>query len=253
MSVLSRVRLRFAKQGDLRLVSHHDLMRCLERLVRRAGLPVAQSKGFNPRPKIAFALALALGIEGRREVVDIDLEEPLGADRVRELLASESPDGLEWFEAQDVPIGKAVQISSVRYELQVPADRREVAARSVEVLLASDRWPFVRRRPDRDIEADLRPFVLGAELDPEGTLQIHLKMTPSGSARPEEVLDALGLRDLLGSGGVLVRTDMDLAPPTESGPTPPAPPKPAPPSAAGEPPPTLIVAGGRAVDAENRP
>ena len=32
-----KVRLRFAKCGDLRLVSHHDLMRCLERMLRRAG------------------------------------------------------------------------------------------------------------------------------------------------------------------------------------------------------------------------
>ncbi len=73
----TRVRLRFAKRGDLRLISHHDLMRCLERMLRRAALPVAHSRGFNPRPKATFALALALGIEGCREVLDLDLDEPM--------------------------------------------------------------------------------------------------------------------------------------------------------------------------------
>ena len=59
MVAATKVRLRFAKRGDLRLVSHHDLMRCLERMLRRANLPMAYSQGFNPRPKVVFSLALA--------------------------------------------------------------------------------------------------------------------------------------------------------------------------------------------------
>ena len=59
---------------------------------------------------------------------------------------------------------------------------------------------------------DLRPFLLGAELDALGSLRFRLKMTPNGSARPEEVVEALGLRDLLGQGSVLVRTDVELVP-----------------------------------------
>ncbi len=77
MTTATKVRLRFAKRGDLRLVSHHDIMRCLERMLRRASIPMVLSQGFSPRPKITFALALGLGIEGRREVVDLELSEPL--------------------------------------------------------------------------------------------------------------------------------------------------------------------------------
>ena len=77
MTKATKVRLRFAKCGDLRLVSHHDLMRCLERMLRRAQIPIALTQGFNPRPKMTFALALGLGIEVDREVVDLELSEPL--------------------------------------------------------------------------------------------------------------------------------------------------------------------------------
>ena len=77
MTKATKVRLRFAKRGDLRLASHHDVMRCLERMVRRGAIPVASSQGFSPRPKIVFALAMGLGIEGRREVVDFELTEPM--------------------------------------------------------------------------------------------------------------------------------------------------------------------------------
>ena len=38
-----KVRIRFRKSGDLRLLSHHDLMRTFERMLRRAALPFHRS------------------------------------------------------------------------------------------------------------------------------------------------------------------------------------------------------------------
>src|SRR5579859_6858411 len=57
-----KVRIRFKKCGDLRFLSHHDLMHCFERMFRRGSLPVKASQGFHPMPRMAFALSLALGI-----------------------------------------------------------------------------------------------------------------------------------------------------------------------------------------------
>ena len=207
-----KVRLRFAKRGDLRLVSHHDLMRCLERMARRAELPLAQSQGFNPRPKIAFALALALGIEGHHEVVEMELAEPLEPGEVLRRLAAVSPPGLEWLEAEVNAAGKPAQAQAVRYALPIPADRHEAVRGSLSEFLAREHWPYTRQRSDRTTEIDLRPFVLDADLDPVGIVRFRLQMTPSGSARPEEFVEALGLRDLLAQGAVLVRTGMELAP-----------------------------------------
>src|SRR5580700_3488370 len=59
--VRDKVRIRFRKGGDLRLVSHHDLMHVFERMFRRATLPFHSTEGFNPKPRMAFALSLALG------------------------------------------------------------------------------------------------------------------------------------------------------------------------------------------------
>src|SRR3954449_8225772 len=103
MTTAIKLRLRFAKRGDLRLVSHHDIMRCLERMVRRAQLPLATSQGFTPRPKIVFALALGLGIEGREEVVDIELSEPREPGDVLGRLAEAAPPGFEWIDVEALP------------------------------------------------------------------------------------------------------------------------------------------------------
>ena len=207
-----KVRLRFAKRGDLRLVSHHDLMRCLERMARRAELPLAQSQGFNPRPKIAFTLALALGIEGHHEVVEMELAEPMEPPEVLRRLAAVSPAGLEWLDAEAPGPGRPAQAEAVRYALSIPADRRDDARSALADFLARDSWPYTRHRPDRTVEIDLRPFLLEANLEPDGILRFRLKMSPSGSARPEEVIEALGLRDLLGLGAVLARTEVELVP-----------------------------------------
>lgn len=214
MMTAEKVRLRFAKHGDLRLVSHHDLMRCLERMLRRARLPIAHTQGFNPRPKVVFTLALALGIEGRREVVELDLAVPLEPAEVLRRLAAVAPPGFDWLEAEAAAPGRPAQAEAVAFLMEIPADRREAVRERLAALLASPRWPYTRHRPDRDrdVAIDLRPFVLDAELDPLGVLRFRLKMTPGGSARPDEVIDALGLRDLLGRGAVLARTEVELAP-----------------------------------------
>jgi radical SAM-linked protein len=187
-------------------------MRCLERTLRRAGIPMAQSQGFNPRPKMVFTLALALGIEGQREVLELELAEPWEAEEVLRRLAEFAPPGLEFLEAEAVPPGRAAQAVSVEYTLDVPADRQAAARAALAEFLASERWPYTRHRPDRTVELDLRPFVIDAALEPQGVLRLRMQIAPNGSARAEEVIDALGLRELLGQGSVLARTAVELAP-----------------------------------------
>jgi radical SAM-linked protein len=213
MMTATKVRLSFAKRGDLRLVSHHDLLRCLERTLRRAQIPMAVSQGFNPRPKIVFALALALGIEGRREIVELELAEPLEPLELLQRLKERSPSGLDWVDVKAVSPGRsAPQATAVQYFLDVPVDRQEATRSQLAALLASTQWPYTRNRDGRDVAIDVRSFVLGAEIDPLGVLRFRMKMSPNGSARSEEVIDVLGLSDLLGQGTVLVRTEVELVP-----------------------------------------
>lgn len=213
MTQALKFRLRFAKRGDFRLTSHHDVMRCLDRLVRRAGLPIALSGGFSPRPRIVIALALGLGIEGLGEVVDLELTEPIASAELLKRLSETSPPGLEWIEARAMdPKAPAPRPIWTDYELPIPEDRREGAAAALESLLAQSSCVVIRRRPDRrrEIELDLRPFLLDARLSEEGRLFARLKVTLEGSIRPEELLEALGLRDLLDDGAVLTRVWVEL-------------------------------------------
>src|SRR2546423_9869335 len=90
-----RYRLRFRKGGDLRLLSHHDLMHVFERMLRRAALAIAHTQGFHPQPRMVFALSLALGVEGANEVLELELTESLEPEQLGSRLAAQAPLGLQ--------------------------------------------------------------------------------------------------------------------------------------------------------------
>src|SRR6516225_9623492 len=100
--VRDKVRIRFRKDGELRLVSHHDLMRCFERMLRRSGLPFHSTEGFNPKPRLIFALSLGLGIVGCEEVVELELDAELPPEEIHARLARQGPPGMDILSVQRI-------------------------------------------------------------------------------------------------------------------------------------------------------
>lgn len=70
------VRVEYRKYGPLVFISHLDLIRCWDRIIRRSRIPVSFTEGFHPRPKFSFAPPLPVGFEGERELLDIALDVP---------------------------------------------------------------------------------------------------------------------------------------------------------------------------------
>ena len=78
-------RITFSKTGSLSFISHLDFNHSFIRILKRAGLPLRYSEGFNPRPKIVFGLPLSVGMEGLNELVDISLTEDLSNEEVEKV------------------------------------------------------------------------------------------------------------------------------------------------------------------------
>src|SRR5437762_6344344 len=123
-----KLRFRFAKTGRLRLLSHHDLMRCLERMLRRAGVPFKSTAGFHPTPRVVFALSLPFGVVGRDEAVEVELTHPCDADEVLARLNSQAPDGLSFTHVSVVPMRATAIPPRLVYTLPLPDARRAGAA-----------------------------------------------------------------------------------------------------------------------------
>ena len=128
----SRIRFRFSKTGAMALLSHLDLVRLLERALRRTGLPVSFTGGFHPLPRLQLALALPLGVEGEGEWMDLEFVEPVDAMQVMELWQQTLPPGLHLISADPVPV------SSPSLAQQLQASRWRFVLSSSEPSLGSD-------------------------------------------------------------------------------------------------------------------
>ena len=206
--VRDKFRIRFRKCRDLRLVSHHDLLRCFERMLRRAALPFHSTSGFNPKPRLVFALSLALGIEGHDEVVELELDEQMSEREVHERLAAQAPPGLEITSVRRIDPKATAQPRRARYRIELPPDDSDALPERIRALLAAEHCFIERTRP-QPRRVDIRQYLLDVRVA-DGGLEMDLEVTPTGTARPEEVLSALGLGDLPASGSVLRRTALEL-------------------------------------------
>lgn len=90
-----KVKFVFSKKGQMKYISHLDLMRLFMRVFRRAGLPLRMTEGFSPHPKLSIKRALKLGLESDSEEAAVVLKEPLGAPEFKERLNKQLPEGIE--------------------------------------------------------------------------------------------------------------------------------------------------------------
>jgi radical SAM-linked protein len=212
-----RWRIVFRRDEDARFLAHLDAMKLWERALRRGGIPVASTEGFNPRPRIVFAAPLPLGMLAEREIVDVVLSERLTVADLRERLERDLPTGFALVDLYDVWLNApsvASQLAGATYRVDLAGADREAVAGAVAGLLAAERVERVRQKEKRSIAYDLRPLVLGVEvLDPgvadpaPGRCAVRIELLHSqddGTGRPEEVVAELAGR----AGADLVATRM---------------------------------------------
>ncbi|MFN2385006.1 MAG: TIGR03960 family B12-binding radical SAM protein [Thermoanaerobaculia bacterium] len=181
-STVHRHRVTFEKTGDARFLSHRNTMDVLERAIRAAGLPARYSEGFNPHMKISMGPALALGLESRQEVCDVEGMSPFGPDaavRINEKL----PTGLTVLGVRELltgepPLSKAVR--AARYAVRLVGS--EALGRAREA--AANPW--------QQVVPALRE--LSVETEAEGAslcFEVNLDQTEGETSTPRKVLEAL--------------------------------------------------------------
>jgi len=191
---LQRIRVRFAKLGDVTAISHLDLMRAFERALRRTGLPLRMSQGFNPHPKLSFPAALGVGIESLDEVMEFDLADWTPKEDVERRLREQLPQGIE---LRDVQVGDPNQVAQAREASFLIEASPEIqkdpgwGREAVEALMARTDIPVERKRKGKMKTVNIRPLILAVECE-GGALTARFRAGNAGSVHPEELLTALG-------------------------------------------------------------
>ena len=210
-----RYRLRYTKLGQAAYLAHLDLVRHLPRIFRRAGLDIAYSRGFHPKPGLSFGPALGLGMPSLGELLDVKLSDELSpAELLRGLNAVSLP-GIEFLAAaalqeSEPALGRI--LARAQYAVFLPDGVRAATAITAYVagapLLAARRERQDSRRSAPALRVDVRPSitdvaaaseddarVLAAKLGwlgarPDRVLTFGVVVSATGSARPVEVVEA---------------------------------------------------------------
>jgi len=220
----------YTKRNEARYIAHLDLTRVFDRALRRAGVEVAYSEGFNPHPKISFGPPLPVGVEGQREYVDIDLktmdhnqevssreseqEASLEALQIAflkktvEKLQEQLPEGITLMDYGVRPQGdKALMavINLARYQTRVPflgPVETNTILEACQRWLAREEVIGARIQKGKKMERNIRPFVsriavLSQEDPHQAMMQFDIVTGNAGSVRPIEVLESLHMLEAL--------------------------------------------------------
>jgi radical SAM-linked protein len=189
-----RAALLYAVAGDLRFLSHRDEMRMLERTIVRAGWPLRWSQGFNPQPRISVLLPRSVGMASDCQCALIGLTELRPAADLHGSLRRSLPAGVILHELLAPATGRTPQPCRVLYAVELDGEECPHLAERGASLLAAPEVLVSRRpapgKPPRTV--DVRPYIDSLNLTGR-VLWMRLTFDGQRSARPTEVLSALGL------------------------------------------------------------
>ena len=211
-----RIIAQFHKGDELRFISHLDILRLMQRAMRRAGFPLTYSQGFNPHPLVSFASALALGYTSDAEWVDVKLNEDILPKDFKERLNSSLPAGLSISCAKvikDSEKSLTMLLKQAAYRVIFEFDEpvhADVLRRGIDTLLSGP--IFVTKRTKGGFKSvDLRPNLISMDYSMPNAKNDDAQKT--AQLRVEGVLNASGglqvellLKELLKTCGVDART-----------------------------------------------
>lgn len=190
---LFRLRVVFSKQGRLCQLSHLEIARTLERIVRRAQLPYAITQGFSPHMKISFGSALPVGVGGTCEFFDLFLTKYVNADDALERLQQVSPMDLRpstcFYVSASAPAA-SVAFPFSTYEAHLTGD--------ADSLQLPEAITVTRKKKEKTLQVS--DFLVGPLERSGSTLRFTLEAKPSGSLRP----DVLMREALMGCDGLVL-------------------------------------------------
>src|SRR3954466_1507895 len=188
------VRLRFAKRGKVRFISHRDVARAFERAFRIEELPLAFTEGFSPRPKVSFGLALSTGYESDAEYLDVEFATPVDVGRLSTVVSDALPVGIDVIAAA-VLVERAPAlmdaVTAVVFDVVVAHDDGSLVDPETLVTVVGDALAMptldtTRRRKGREVVENVRPVISTITVR-EHDCSMELCTQPRG-AKPGDVL-----------------------------------------------------------------
>ncbi len=182
----------FEKSERLRHIGHLDIQRAVQRALRRSGLPVSYSKGFNPHILLTFASALSTGASGKREIMDVQLDREVTPEAFLTAMNGAMPPDMQLSFARvidDRHIALMAQVQAADYTITLLENAEQMVA-AVPAFLAQESIITMRKTKSGMKETDIRPLLLTLEVQGD-TIHAVMTLTERLACKPNMLLEAL--------------------------------------------------------------
>ncbi len=192
---MNKWRLSLSLSGKMVYLSHLDLLASFERALRRSGLPVSYSSGFNPHMLISWGPAHPVGVGGDNECCDLVFTEPVDQQWPQKL-NTVLPDGMRINKARPLEDGAVSLMAAINYaqyiiELENIVNTVAFDA-AIERLLDADSYVIERISPKGRKRLDIRSAIDTLKLD-DNLLYFGCRLGGGPTPKISELADILGV------------------------------------------------------------
>lgn len=190
-----KIRIKFAKRGEMKFVGHLDMMRYFQKAMRRAEVAVVYSEGFSPHQKMSFAAPLGVGLTSEGEYFDIEAYTSRSSKEMVAALNQVMADGIEILSWKLLPKQAKNAMSLVaaadyrlRFREGYQPEEKTDFYRGFYQFLRSDSIPIVKKTKKGERELDLKPLIYRAEVEADESIFLCICTGSSDNIKPELIL-----------------------------------------------------------------
>ena len=191
---MRKIRVMYNKTGRAIYISHLDIMRTFQRALKRAGIDVKHTEGFNPHPYISIALPLSLGYSGRCEFLDMVVLDDMPCKEIIERLNKSLPEGIEATKAYDGgrPV-REIAYSEFEITFEYDAGVPDGAVDKIRELLMRDEIVIIKKSKSGEKETNIAPMIKKPRVETgEGIVKITVCLASGNvSLNPEYISKAV--------------------------------------------------------------
>lgn len=191
-----KIRIKFAKEGDMKFIGHLDVMRYFQKVMRKADVDIRYSEGFSPHQIMSFAAPLGVGITSSGEYVDIEVISTDSSEEMLRRMNEVAVEGITFLSYRRLPDPAASAMSIVAAadytvtfrEGKEPADWEAFAAGLTE-FARREQILVMKQTKKGEKETDIRPMIHALTVEGQA-VRMKLATGSVANLKPDVVIRA---------------------------------------------------------------
>lgn len=187
-----KIRIKFSKMGSLKYIGHLDTMRFFQKIMKRAGIPIAYSNGMSPHQIMSFALPLGIGDESEGEYLDIELTESVEKNDAINSLNNASVPGIKILSFKVLPdnaLNAMASVEAADYKVFFKDKINSEIKDKFNDFITKESMFVVKKTKKNESLLDIKPYIFDYSVQ-EDYVFLRLKCGSVNNTKPELVIKA---------------------------------------------------------------